>query len=202
MPDQKAIRLTKLLAEKVIPLFGVPEALLSDRGTNLLSHVMLVLCKTLGIQKLSMTAYHPQCDRMVERFNRTLKAILRKHAAAYGNQWDTYLCGVLYAYRNVPHESTAEKPSYLLYGMDCKTLSEAAYTPPSSLQLTDIEDYKYEVTLVLSSARTEAAKSIQRAQQRYKQQYDRKSNSVKYHTGEWVLVTYSADETGKNRKLS
>ena len=202
VPDQKAIRLTKLLAEEVIPLFGVPEALLSDRGTNLLSHVMLDLCKTLGIQKLNTTAYHPQCDGMVERFNRTLKTILRKHAATYGNQWDTYLYGVLYAYRNVPHESTGEKPSYLLYGMDCKTPSEAAYIPPSSLQLTDIEDYKDEVTLVLSSARTEAAKSIQRAQQRYKKQYDRKSNTTKYHTGEWVLVRFPAEETGRNRKLS
>ncbi len=28
----------KLLAEEVVPLFGVPEALLTDRGTNLLSH--------------------------------------------------------------------------------------------------------------------------------------------------------------------
>ena len=131
-----------------------------------------------------------------------MKTILHKHAAAYGNQWDTYLYGVLYAYRNVPHESTGEKPSYLLYGMDCETPSEAAYIPPSSLQLTDIEDYKDEITLVLSSARTEAAKSIQGAQQRYKKQYNRKANSIKYHTGEWVLVRYPADETGKHRKLS
>ena len=86
VPDQKAIRLTKLLAEEVIPLFGVPEALLSDRGTNLLSHVMLDLCQTLGIQKLNTTVYHPQCDGMVERFNRTLKTILCKHTATYGNQ--------------------------------------------------------------------------------------------------------------------
>ena len=70
------------------------------------------------------------------------------------------------------------------------------------MQLTDIEDYKDEVTLVLSSARTEAAKSIQRAQQRYKKQYDRKATSIKYHTGEWVLVRYPADETGKYHKLS
>ena len=86
VPDQKAIRLTKLLAEEVIPLFGVPEALLSDRGTNLLFHVTLDLCKMLGIRKLNTTAYHPQCDGMVERFNRTLKTILRKHAATYGSQ--------------------------------------------------------------------------------------------------------------------
>jgi len=63
--DQKAIRPTKLLAEEVIPLFSVPEALLSDRGTNLLFHVMR---KTLGIQKPNTTAHHPKCDRMVKMF--------------------------------------------------------------------------------------------------------------------------------------
>ena len=41
--------------------------------------------------------------------------------------------------------------------------------PPSSLQLTDTSaDYKEEVTLVLSSAQADAATSIQRAQQQYK----------------------------------
>jgi len=95
IPDQKAVRIAKLLAEEVIPLFGVPEALLSDRGTNLLSHLVQDVCKLLGIKKLNTTAYHPQCDGMVERFNRTLKTILCKHAAKFGAQWDTYLPGVL-----------------------------------------------------------------------------------------------------------
>ena len=36
-PDQKSIRIVKLLAEEIVPMFGVPEALLSDRGTNLLN---------------------------------------------------------------------------------------------------------------------------------------------------------------------
>ena len=42
VPDQEAIRLARLLAEEAVPLFGVPEELLSDRGTNLLSHAGLV----------------------------------------------------------------------------------------------------------------------------------------------------------------
>ena len=78
-------------------------------------------------KKLNTTAYHPQCDGMVERFNRTLKTMLRKHAAKFGSQWDRYLSGVLWAYRNTPHESTGEKPSYLLFGIDCRTPTEAAY---------------------------------------------------------------------------
>ena len=65
-PDQEALRLVKLLTEEVIPFFGVPEALLSDRGTNLMSHLMTDVCRKLDIQKLNTTAYHPQCDGMVE----------------------------------------------------------------------------------------------------------------------------------------
>ena len=51
MPDQKTQRIAKLLVEEIIPLFGVPEALLSDRGTNLLSHLMKDVCGLLGIEK-------------------------------------------------------------------------------------------------------------------------------------------------------
>ena len=43
VPDQKPSRFTTLIAE-VIAVFGVPEALLSDRGTNLLSHLVMDLC--------------------------------------------------------------------------------------------------------------------------------------------------------------
>ena len=116
--DLKATRIAQLLVEEVVPWFGVPEALLSNRGTNLLSHMILDICKLLGITKLNTTSYHPQCDGTVERFNRTLKQALRKHAARFGGQWDRYLPGVLWAYRNTPHTSTGEKPSFLLFGVD------------------------------------------------------------------------------------
>ena len=81
----------------------------------------------------------------------------------------------------MPHESTGEKPSYLLFGMDCRTPSEAAYILPARMQLTDIEDYREEVTLLLSLARKNVAKSIQLAQQQYKKQYDRR---FQYQSGE------------------
>ena len=95
MPDQKAIRLVKLLVEEVIPLTGVPECLLSDRGTNLLSHLMTDVCALLGVKKLNTTSYHPACDGLVEQFNRTLKTALRKGAADCGDQWDQYLSRIV-----------------------------------------------------------------------------------------------------------
>ena len=128
-PDQKAVRIARLVAEEVVPMFGVPEALLSDRGANLLARVTMDVCSLLGIAKLNTTAYHPQCNGLVERMNRTLKAMLRKQAVKFGPQWDNFLPGVLWAYRNAPHESTKEKPSFLMFGLDLRSPTEATLLP-------------------------------------------------------------------------
>ena len=164
VPDQKTTRIAKLIAEEVIPVFGVPECLLSDRGTNLLSSLMQDLCRILGITKLNTTAYHPQCDDAVERFNRTLKTILHKHAAKFGSRWDRFLPGILWAYRNTPHTSTGEKPSFLLYGLDCRSPTEAAYLPTTDIHPIDVKDYREELMVSLTSARQIATSCIQRAQ--------------------------------------
>ena len=46
--DQKSPRLVKLIVEELTPMFGVPEAILSDRGANLFSHLMMDTCKLVG----------------------------------------------------------------------------------------------------------------------------------------------------------
>ncbi len=202
IPDQKSVRIAQALVEEVVPFFGVPEALLSDRGTNLLSHLMKDICALLGIKKLNTTAYHPQCDGMVERFNRTLKAMLRKQAATFGAQWDRYLSGVLWAYRNTPHEATGEKPSFLLFGVDLRTPTEAALLPPNPMEPASVSDYREQVILSLSTARELAAESIKKAQKKSKALYDRKATTTHLQVGDWVLVRFPQEEVGKLRKLS
>ena len=200
--NQKAETIARLIVEEIVPFFGVPEALLSDRGTNLLSHLMKDICKLLGIKKLNTTAHHPECDGAVERFNRTLKTMLRKQAARHGAQWDQYIHGVVWAYRNTPHSSTKEKPSYLLFGMDCRSPTEAALLPPKSIRATKISDYREELVTTLSSARALALKFNRKSQQQYKHQHDKKATTPKFCIGDWVLVYFPQDETGKDRKLS
>ena len=57
-------------------MFGCPESILSDRGTNLLATVMQDVCELMGISKFDTTAYQLQCDGVVEQMNRTLKTML------------------------------------------------------------------------------------------------------------------------------
>ena len=200
VPDQKTLRIVELLTKEVIPFCGVPEAVLTDRGTNLLSHLMLDICSKLGITKMNTTAYHPECDGMVERFNRTLKSMLHKHADKFGIQWDQYLPGLLWAYRNTPHKSTGEKLSFLLFCIDRRTPSESALLSP--IDPTEVSDYREELMLSLSSARTLAASQIQKAQSKYKKCYDKKTKLSTFKVGQWVLVRFPHEETGKMRKLS
>jgi len=80
---------------------------------------------------------------MVKSFNRTLKTILKEPVGHYGSEWDQYLARILLTYRNTPHDSTDEKPSFLSFGMDCHSPTEVGLSPQLSFTETD---YCEEVT--------------------------------------------------------
>ena len=98
LPDQTSETIARVLVDRVICRHGVPRELLSDRGANLLSAVILDVCQLTGMAKINTTAYHPQTDGLVENFNRTLRAMLAKHSKEFGPEWDIYLQHLLFAY--------------------------------------------------------------------------------------------------------
>ena len=57
--DQKTPTLVQLLTKEVIPLFGVPEALLSDRGTNLLPGPPIALQINCGFARVAIKELTP-----------------------------------------------------------------------------------------------------------------------------------------------
>ena len=67
--NQEALTIAKLLVERIVLTHSVPRQLLSDRGTNFTSTLMSEVYRLLGIKKIYTTAYHPQTDGTVERFN-------------------------------------------------------------------------------------------------------------------------------------
>ena len=93
-------------------------------------------------------------------------------------------------HRNTPHEATGEKLSFLLFGLDCKTPTEAAFLPPAQLQVADVDDYRQELVVSPSFARELAAKSIQAAQKKYKKQFNKKARPTSFQVGSWVLVLF------------
>ena len=100
----------------------------------------------------------------------------------------------------MPHTSTGEKPSYLLFGVDLRSPTDAALYPESPVAPTDVRDYREEVVTSSSLARKAAVSAMQNAQKKYKQYYDRCTKSLDYKVGDWILIRFPAEETGSQRK--
>lgn len=60
-----------------------------------MSMVTKELCALLQVKQVITLAYHPQMDGLVERFNKTLKAMLRKAIDKDGRNWDQLLSYLL-----------------------------------------------------------------------------------------------------------
>ena len=79
------------VAEELIKVFarvGVPREILTDQGANFTSQLLAELYKLLQVHSICISPYHPQTDGLVERFNQTLKSMLRKSGMDRGKEWD------------------------------------------------------------------------------------------------------------------
>jgi len=68
IPNQEATTVAKEFVTKIICEHGIPEAVLTDQRINFLSEVFKNVCKLLKITKVQTTAYHPQSNGALERF--------------------------------------------------------------------------------------------------------------------------------------
>jgi len=114
---------TTAVAEALISIFarvGVPDKVLSDRGTQFTSALMKEVGRLLSIKQLTTTSYHPQRNGVVERFNATLKTMLKRMCSERPKDWDRYIDALLFAYREASQESLGFAPFEMLYGRSVK----------------------------------------------------------------------------------
>ncbi|GJR71415.1 reverse transcriptase domain-containing protein [Tanacetum coccineum] len=71
-------RVVVAFLKKLFCRFGMPKALISDRGTHFCNKIMEKTMKRYGVNHRLSTSYHPQTSGQVENMNRALKRILEK----------------------------------------------------------------------------------------------------------------------------
>ena len=200
--DQSSATVARLLVEEVVSRHGVPGEVLSDRGQAFLSALMKEVQLLLGFRKVNTTAYHPQTDGLVERFNRTLTAMLAKTVQKGGPEWDERLPYVLFAYRASEQASTGESPFYLTYGRDPRLPVPDVLVPKETRVTRDLKEYGAALHQKMSDAWELARHSIGRAQKRQKHSYDQRARPPSFREGDRAFLFKPAEKTGAARKFA
>ena len=184
---------TKAVARELMLLFsrvGIAKEVLTDQGSCFMSRVMKEVLRLLQVKQLRTSVYHPQTDGLVERFNKTLKQMLKKTMQADGKNWDQLLPHVLFAVREVPQASTGFSPFELLYGRRPRGIldiaKEAWESQPSPHRTTvdHVEQVRDRMARVWPIVR----RHLQQAQQAQARVYNRGAQLRTFQPGELVLV--------------
>ena len=197
-PDQTAATIANLLVREIVSRHGVPSELLSDRGQAFLSGLFKEVERVLGY---NTTAYHPQTDGLVERFNRTLISMLTKTVEHDGKDWDQQLPFVLFAYRVSQQQSTLESPFFLLYGRDPRLPTQTVMVANKTRQHRDLKEYGADLAFCTAEAWDLARKCIGKAQKK-QEYYNRRARPPRFRVGDRVFLFKPADKSGPLRKFA
>ena len=181
LPNQTAATITAELV-KIFGMFGLPDILHSDQGRNFESTILQQTLDTFGIQKSRTTAYHPQGDGMVERFNRTLLQMLRVYVQDQAD-WERHLPLVLFAYRTAVHSSTGLSPFELMFGRSGRLSALPA------INAFDTNTYQYQLRSTLARLQDFVDVHITQAAHHQKALYDQHTRDRSLQVGDSVWLS-------------
>ena len=180
------------VAEALMGFFstvGIPVEILTDQGSNFMSKLLKEVYHLMGVKPICTSPYHPQTDGFVERFNQTLKAMLRR-SAEEGKDWDKLPLYVLFAYREVPQETTGFSPFELLYGREVRgpldVIRETWEADVSSRE--SVVSYVVGMRERLEAMAELVKENVGKAQRRQKEWFDRQARERELKVGEKVLI--------------
>ena len=98
LPSIDAPRIAQLIVDEIIVRYSAPHMLLSGCGPTFLATIVQEVCRLITIRRQHTTAYHPQTDGLIDRFNGTLVEGLAMYVSSNQTDWDKHTPMVLFAY--------------------------------------------------------------------------------------------------------
>ena len=108
------------LLRHVVPYFGTPRRLLSDRGREFVGEVWGKLMGSLGVQRVLTSPYHPEGNAVNERSHRTMNNMLRARLleGTSSKAWVEKVPGIMLALNAMVHEPHGFSASMVATGRE------------------------------------------------------------------------------------
>ncbi|CAM5094227.1 unnamed protein product, partial [Eretmochelys imbricata] len=191
---------SKTIAKELVVIFAqvaLPKEILTDQGTPFMSKLMKDLCTLLHIHTLRTSVYHPQTDGLVERFNRTLKAMIRKVISRDGKDWDTLLPYLMFAIWEVPQASTRFSPFELLYRCHPRGILDIAKEiwEEEPNEGRNIIDYVLQMRERIARVTPIVWEHLEKAQEAQRTHYNHQAKVQQFQPGDRVMVLVPTAES-------
>ncbi|XP_070212593.1 uncharacterized protein [Littorina saxatilis] len=171
---------------------GIPEKVLSDNGTQFKSEMMQEVYNLMSVHGMYTTPYHAQCNGLVERFNGTLKQMLKRLCQEQPKEWDRFIPACLFAYREVPQESLKFSPFELLYGRTVRgpmqVLRKLWTKEETDQEVRTTAEYVVDLRNRVEETCRIARENLGKATERYARAADRKAEDRQFKEGDEVLL--------------
>ncbi|CAK1579718.1 unnamed protein product [Parnassius mnemosyne] len=196
----KAVKNTKSktsidVLKDVFGLFGVPQSLISDRGTSFTSNEFKTFVESVGLKHILNAVATPRASGQIERYNRTILASIT--ALCHGEDdrnWDLHINQVQWSLNNTVNQSTGKSPTEIIFGKNTVNASET--------HLHEIISSKDISPETIQKIRNEASDKLVIQQATMKEQFDKKRCKAKvYKVGDLVMAQKSTRTPGENQKL-
>ena len=122
IPDTTALTTASFIMKNIVRIHGPPMEILSDQGVQFKFLLIKELMSLINSKKSFTTPYHPRCNGLTERVNKTLIHSLRNFVSQNQRNWDEYLDMITFAYNTTTHVSTGYSPYELIFGRRPRSL--------------------------------------------------------------------------------
>ena len=159
---------------------------------------MKEVARLLSIRRLTISPYHPACNGLVEKFNGTLKQMLRRLCHEQPRQWHRFINPILFAYREARQEATGFSPFELPHGRTVKgpvqILKESWSEEEEVPEVTTSYQYVLELRERLDETMKLAQAELEKNQGRNKNLYNREAKKRSFQEGDKVLVLLPTEQ--------
>jgi hypothetical protein len=199
MRNQEAVTVAHHFVTNIICIYGIPDMLVTDQGSNFLSDIFKSTCKFLKIKKIQTTSYHPESNGALERSHKVLEEYLRHFIKTSQTDWDNWIPYATFTYNTTPHTATQFSPFELLFG-HIPTLPTSVKQPPKVNYTYD--DFINNLKQKMQHSNQLAKENLLKCKNISKNNYDKNSYTRIFEIGDKVLLYDESVRRGRSKKLS